>query len=409
MPRNYLIKSLWVVVILVIIVVAGLWLLKQKVGPIVVPPDQTATSTDDVVENLGLTVPAGFKINVFASGVAGARAIELDPQGRLVVSQTGEDKISVVADTDGDGVADTVKTLVADLDKPHGLAFDCPIDDRQLPCLLYVAQHGEVGRYLYRASDATVSSYLKIADIEAAATDRHFTRSLLFLPSPDENLLLISVGSSCDVCREEEKMRGKIMVYNTKDGTLTEYAKGLRNSVFMALNPVSGKVFATEMGRDGLGDDIPPDEINIIEPAKSYGWPICYGQNIHDGEFDKNTYIRNPCMLPFEIPAFVDLPAHSAPLGLAFVPEEGWPEDYWYDILVAFHGSWNRSVPTGYKIVRLKFDAAGKYSGTEDFITGWLDSAGKKSGRPVDIKVLSGGTAYISDDASGVIYKLSRE
>ena len=113
-------------------------------------------------------------------------------------------------------------------------------------------------------------------------------------------------------------------------------------------------------------------------------------------------------MEPFETPSFVDLQAHSAPLGLSFVPEEGWPPEYWYNLLVAYHGSWNRSVPTGYKIARIKLDAKGKYLGTEDFITGWLTRDNNKIGRPVDIKIFSGGTAFITDDLLGVVYKLSR-
>ena len=113
-------------------------------------------------------------------------------------------------------------------------------------------------------------------------------------------------------------------------------------------------------------------------------------------------------MEPFETPSFIDLQAHSAPLGLAFIPEEGWDEEYWYNLLVAYHGSWNRTVPTGYKIVRIKMNAKGEYLGTEDFITGWLTKNGEKIGRPVDIKVFSGGVAYISDDDAGMIYRLSR-
>jgi hypothetical protein len=172
----------------------------------------------------------------------------------------------------------------------------------------------------------------------------------------------------------------------------------------MNLHPVTGEVWATEMGRDWLGDDLPPDEINIIGEGRDYGWPICYGKNIHDAEFDKKVYARDPCA--DKTPSFIDIPAHSAPLGLAFFPEEGWPEEYWHDLLVAYHGSWNRSVPTGYKIVRYHLDSRGNYLGEEDFITGWLTPAGAV-GRPVDILIQPGGKLYISDDRAGLIYKVA--
>jgi len=152
------------------------------------------------------------------------------------------------------------------------------------------------------------------------------------------------------------------------------------------------------MGRDLLGDDMPPDEINIIEEGKNYGWPVCYGKNIHDTDFDHNTYVRNPCMEPFETPSHIDIPAHSAPLGLAF---------YKNDLLVAYHGSWNRSVPTGYKIVKMNLDANGNYLGQEDFISGWLQE-GNALGRPVDI-LADRGRIFISDDKAGVIYLVEED
>jgi glucose/arabinose dehydrogenase len=161
------------------------------------------------------------------------------------------------------------------------------------------------------------------------------------------------------------------------------------------------------MGRDLLGDNIPPDEINIVKKGANYGWPICYGKNTHDDSFDKNVYIRNPCMEPYETPSYIDIQAHSAPLGLAFFPEEGWPEEYWHNMLVAYHGSWNRTVPTGYKIARYKLDAKGQVLGQEDFITGWLDKNGIAWGRPVDIMISPGGNIFVTDDKAGVIYKIN--
>ena len=201
-----------------------------------------------------------------------------------------------------------------------------------------------------------------------------------------------------------------------EDGSdFKKVASGLRNSVFFDWSYVDGKMWATEMGRDNLGDNLPPDEINIISGPSTdargqssipnFGWPICYGKNIHDTNFDKNQYIQDPCNN--KIPSYIDLPAHSAPLGLAFIPEEGWPEDYWYDLIVAFHGSWNRSEPTGYKLARIKLNDKGEYEGMEDFISGWLAVDGKTSlGRPVDVIAQSGGIMYVSDDKAGVIYKI---
>ena len=143
------------------------------------------------------------------------------------------------------------------------------------------------------------------------------------------------------------------------------------------------------------------------EEGRNYGWLYCYGKQIHDTLFDNNQYIRDPC-LDTEASS-IDIPAHSAPLGLAFFPKDGWPEEYWNDLLVAYHGSWNRTLPTGYKIVRYKFDENGTYGGDENFITGWLREDGAALGKPVDIKILPAGIMFVSDDKAGVIYKILYE
>lgn len=214
--------------------------------------------------------------------------------------------------------------------------------------------------------------------------------------------MLISVGSSCDVCEEQDPRRAKILAVDVCDGDLSTFASGLRNSVFMALHPVTGHVWATEMGRDYLGDDLPPDEINLILEGSHYGWPYCYGKRIHDDQFDPSGTHRDFCR--DTIPSFIDIPAHSAPLGLAFFPAE-WPKEFRHNLLVAYHGSWNRTVPTGYKVVRYKLDAAGNFVDVEDFITGWLTPQGAL-GRPVDILISPDGVIYISDDKAGVVYRL---
>jgi glucose/arabinose dehydrogenase len=397
MKNSWLLGGLIVLVLLAL----GWYILTTTIGSISIPRSEKVEN-GNLAE--GLQVPAGFMVSVFARGVEGARVMLFDPRGRMLVSQTDKGTITLLSSRDGNQVVEK-SILVDSLSHPHGMAFQCQNDTT---CYLYVAESDVLTRFTYTVDTGTVSEKTKMVDLPSSVTDRHYTRTLLFLPAPEENRLLISVGSSCNVC-SETSMRAKILAYDTETKKLEEYATGLRNSVFMALHPVNGSVWATEMGRDGLGDDVPPDEINIIKRNKNYGWPNCYGKNIHDTEFDKNTYIRNPCMEPFETPSYIDIQAHSAPLGITFIPEEGWGEEYWYNALVAYHGSWNRSVPTGYKIVRMKLDANGKYLGQEDFVTGFLTNDGKKIGRPVDVLALPGGVLYISDDSAGAIYRVTKK
>ncbi len=400
-------KAIYISIAMLGLILIGWYVFKKEIGSVTIPPknDQISNETNQGSSLSYLKVPDGFGISIFAKDVPGVRTM-LPIGSGILVTQTSEGKVTLVKDTDNDGVAETKKVILDGLDKPHGLAEWGEGGQNYL----YVAEHGKLSRYNF--DDEKAYNGKKLVDLPSYPTDRHYSRSIMWLPSnePDgySNTLLISVGSSCNVCVEKDQKQGTILSYNIVTNKLDTYARGLRNAVFMTTNPVDGKVWATEMGRDGLGDTTPPDEINIVEKGKYYGWPICYGKNIHDTEFDKKTYIRNPCMEPFETPSHIDLEAHSAPLGLDFIPEEGWPEEYWYNLLVAYHGSWNRSDPTGYKVVRIKLDEKGNYLGTEDFITGFLDKNGKKNGRPVDIQVSPGGTVYISDDERGVIYKLYR-
>jgi glucose/arabinose dehydrogenase len=285
---------------------------------------------------------------------------------------------------------------------------------------LYIAEETKISKVALYSED----SLHKIADLPEGG--RHYTRTLLFGP---DGRLYVSIGSTCDVCNEKDERIASIYSMNKDGSDFKKEASGLRNSVFMATNPVDGSIWATEMGRDNLGNDLPPDEINIIDGPSTnaqgqnppdFGWPTCYGQNVHDTDFDpvkkpsgSEEAGKNPCN--GKVTPAVELPAHSAPLGLAFIPEEGWPEDLGNDLLVAFHGSWNRTEPTGYKIARVKLNSSGKYEGmdstgspqVEDFISGWLSADGKTSlGRPVDLLTMPGGSMYVSDDKAGVIYKV---
>ena len=357
----------------------GIW---PSVSP---PPEDIAEIVEKNQTPFPLKLPEGFSISIFAKGLSGARVMATDGMGNIWVSQTGEGKITMLEIESG--MVKSKSEIFKNLKKPHGLAFD-PQDS----LVLYFAEEDKISKVRLYTEDKPH----KIADLPSGGG--HFTRTLGFGP---DNRLYVSIGSSCNVCNEQDNRRAKIFSMNKDGGDFKEFARGLRNAVFFTWSYVDGKMWATEMGRDLLGDNIPPDEINIIQEGGWYGWPWFYGKNIED-----HSWTTGIPIYAFEpISSHIDLQAHSAPLGLAFVPEEGWPKGYWYNLFVSYHGSWNRSVPTGYKVVRIKLDSKGNYLGTEDFITGWLTSSGVL-GRPVDILVQPGGTMYISDDKAGVIYKV---
>jgi glucose/arabinose dehydrogenase len=380
-----------------------MWLLKLVTASKPPPPLPSG-------EAAPLTVPPGFTPTIYSKDTPNARVITQDPKGALVVSLTGSGKVVALPDLNGDGKADRVITILENLKQPHGLSFVCPSTGNtsadQDSCKLYVAETNAVKEYAYDA-DTYTAKYEKTL-LALPSGEGHFTRTLLL--HSDGKRLLVAIGSDCNVCNETNPLRAAITAINLGTGASSLFASGLRNTVFMAINPVNGSIWGTENGRDLIGDDLPPDEVNILAEGKNYGWPICYGNKIHDIDFDNRQYIRDPCA--DTEPPHIALQAHSASLGLAFIPEEGWPEDMRNDLLVAYHGSWNRSTITGYKVVRFDLDKNGNaIGGPIDFVTGFLPPGGDKDsaiGRPVGLLALPGGTLYVSDDRAGAIYKISR-
>ncbi len=348
-------------------------------------------------------VPEGFIATIYSRDTPGVRVLTRDPNGVLVASLLNSGKIVALPDENNDAEADEVITILENLNKPHGILFDC---DEGGSCFLYVGEEGAVKRYSYdpAARTATYDETL----LTTPAGSGHFTRT--FLMHPDSNTLLVSIGSSCNVCNETNPLRATITAIDLTTGDSEVYATGLRNAVFLALHPVTGEIWATDNARDLLGDNIPPDEVNIIRKGNDYGWPICYGNNVHDTDFDKRQYIQNPCT--GKISPHLALQAHSAALGIAFVPEEGWPEDMWHDALIAYHGSWNRSTPTGYSVVRFDLAPNGMPVSTTpiDFMSGFLPEGGDEDsvlGRPVGLLAEPGGVVFVSDDRSGAIYRVA--
>jgi len=398
-------KKVVVIAVVIVIAVVAMWAARfywenlRGILPAISKPDQDIR---ELLDKTGapLTLPNGFKISIFADNVPDARVLAFDDKKHLWVSQTKQGTISRLIIKNDQVTGHVIE--FKNLNNPHGIAFD-PANYS----ILYIAEE-------HRISKVNLSS--RERELETIHTfpegTGHYTRTIRF--GPDQRLY-ISIGSSCNVCRENDSKRATILSMGKGGGggDVNIFARGLRNAVFFVWHPLTEEMWATEMGRDLLGDDLPPDEINIVKAPlngvpRFYGWPVCYGKNIHDIDFDKNTYIRNPCQEPFETPSYIDLPAHSAPLGLAFIPPSfSWQREYWYNLIVAYHGSWNRTAPTGYKLVRVKLNESGEYLGTEDFISGWLTSKNDVLGRPVDVLVEEDGTMFVSDDKAGVIYKIT--
>lgn len=268
-----------------------------------------------------LSLPSGFSISFFAKDFIDPRVMIYDPDGNLLASITSQGKVIAMPDKNADGIADSKNIVASGLNRPHGLAFRCEDKATAQVCKLYIAESDQIAVYDYDQEKMTAFNKKKIADLPSGG--EHFTRNLGFGP---DGRLYVSIGSDCNVCLESDSHRAAIFSMNPDGSDFREFARGLRNTVFFTWNPTTNEMWGADMGRDFLGDDLPPDEINILKKGKNYGWPICYGKNIHDTNFDKNTYIRNPCMEPFETPSYIDIPAHSAPLDLAFVPaNSSWP------------------------------------------------------------------------------------
>jgi glucose/arabinose dehydrogenase len=227
----------------------------------------------------------------------------------------------------------------------------------------------------------------------------HWTRTVVFGP---DGALYVSVGSSCNVCRESDKRRAAVLRYNADGSGERIFASGLRNAVGLAFQPGTGALWAIVNERDWRGDDVPPEMITEVRDGAFYGWPDCLtvgGKPIPDDRFEKGARCDRVT------PPTVEIQAHSAPIGLTFYTGTQFPAEYRGSLFVAYRGSWNRTVPTGYKVVRVRF-RDGKPAGVEDFATGWLEGR-SAYGRPVDLIVGRDGALYLSDDGAGRIYRIS--
>jgi glucose/arabinose dehydrogenase len=336
-----------------------------------------------------LKLPEGFNISIFADSLKGPRLMAANPQGILHVTLTRAGMVMALPDKDNNGVADIKVTVATGLHNPHGIVF--------YRGYVYIAETGRVLRFKQDPDSLEFIDKKVIVKQLPTKGGGHFTRTLALGP---DGKLYLSIGSSCNLCEEDDRRRAAVMRFNPDGSGQEIFAEGLRNTVGLAFHPLTGELFGTDNARDWLGDDLPPDEVNIIKKDAHFGWPFCYGKKIADPEYNRVGFCGST-----QSPS-IEIQAHSAPLGLTFYNGKTFPTPYRGGLFIALHGSWNRSEPTGYKIVSAKLKSDIPVGTYEDFITGWLDDK-KVHGKPVDVFVSEKGALLISDDKSGLIYLVS--
>ena len=338
-----------------------------------------------------LWVPRGFRIEIYAADVPGARSLAQSPGGTLFVGTREEGKIYAVLDEDRDFKADRVVVLADGLHMPNGVAFH--------------------GGDLYVAE---VSRILKFADVEGnlaepprpaviatryPSDEHHGWKFIAFGP---DGKLYVPVGAPCNVCLPEDELYATITRLNPDGSGREIFARGVRNTVGFDWHPQTRELWFTDNGRDWLGDNRPPDELNRAPRAGlHFGFPFCHGSDLPDPQFNRH----HPCGA--FTPPVLKLGPHVAALGMRFYQGDQFPEKYRGGIFIAEHGSWNRKVPIGYRVmfVRVQDNQPQSY---EVFAKGWLRD-GVASGRPVDVLVLPDGSLLVSDDKGGRIYRISYE
>lgn len=348
--------------------------------------------TPELVASLRL--PAGFRIDTFADDLGHARMLAVRGNDVYLTRPMQADVLRL-RDIDGDGRADERAVVASGLTGVHGIAFRGADFYLATPKIVY---RGTV------ADDGQLSAPAPIME-DLPDGGQHPNRTLGF--GPDE-LLYISVGSSCDACAETNEEHATLLRAQPDGSSREVFARGLRNTIGFAWHPSTAVLWGMDHGSDWRGADLPPEELNRIEAGNDYGWPYCYGQRQPDPVIQDPPDTTKAAYCADTTPATLETQAHHAPIGLVFYTAAAFPADYRNDAFVAMRGSWNRIPATGYQIARVDFDASGQPRRFEPFVDGFLSADGQSTfARPAGIAVDARGALLFTDDANGVIYRVS--
>lgn len=396
------------------------------------PPFDTASATNrpqliDRPANAQLRVPAGFKVDVFASNVEGARAMKLAPNGDIFLTETRVGFVKVLRPSADGATAASVTTFAQGLNLPFGIAFY----PAKSPKWLYVAETNRVVRYAYNVGDQKASGLPEIVvpELSPVGTGGHFTRDIAF--SQDGQRMFVSVGSGSNVAEQMQKKtpeeikaweaanglgatwdteekRADVLVFDVgSDKPARIFATGIRNCVGLTIQPANGALWCTTNERDALGDDLVPDYSTRVQEGHFYGWPWYYMGNNEDPRLKgERPDLAGKVTVP-------DVPyqAHSAALNLVFYTatsgKSAFPKQYVGDGFAVMHGSWNRAFRTGHKVVRVRMKNGVPTGEYDDFLVGFIADDGNAWARPVGAVVASDGSLLISEDGNNTIYRIS--
>jgi glucose/arabinose dehydrogenase len=362
--------------------------------------DDAATANPDLVEvevgdpaGFGVTgqrlrVPPGYTVTVVGAGLGGPRFMDFDGEGNLLVGAARQGVVYRFSFVDGQ--LGEPEVLISGLQQPASVALFTDDDGHYL----YVGEINQVSRFRYDPVGPVGDQEVVIADLP---TGGHRTRTVVFGP---DGMLNLAVGSSCNICLEDEPIRATISRANPDGSELEIIATGLRNPVGLDFQPGTGLLWATVNERDNQGNEIPPDLVTIVEEGANYGWPVC---------MPPEATPQQPGADCSDVtPPTIGIQAHSAPLGLAFLDGEGIPDELNGDLIVVQHGSWNREPPAAPKLLLIDFED-GMPVAARDFATGWQDASGERWGRPAGVVVAPDGSIIVSDDENGLLYRISSE